>query len=80
MKLARTTHIVTHELSQGSRNSRRITRLVSTRACAWSLEPVAYEDQLRRSRSRGTVKRTFVARFRPDLFQPGSEIQWGPLR
>ena len=87
MKLAGTTHIVTHELSQGSRNSRRITRLASTRTfsiqrhpsrpvarwhvcpetqrleCAWSLEPAAYEDQLCRSRSRGTDKRTFVARL-----------------
>ena len=76
MKLARTNHILTHVLSRGSGNGRRMTRLVSTRAfslqrhqsrlvarwhvcpethrleCSWSLEPLACEDQLCRSRSK----------------------------
>ena len=39
MKLARTTHIVTHELSRGSRSSRRTTRLVSTRAFSLQRHP-----------------------------------------
>ena len=39
MKLARTTHIVTHELSRGSRNSRRITRVASTRTFSLQRHP-----------------------------------------